>query len=703
MSRYDEIKERLSVDQTERTYGEWIEIFKTGFDFSVESIKETFVALQEDGFVYLDGETVYVLDHQRYARGTFSVVRENFGFVDHDAHSYYVAKEDFNQAFDQDDVIVEVIHGARTSAKIIKTVKHTKEYILGTLKKVKQKVEFIPYDKKIYQTIQITQRDVACGEGDRVIAKITDYQDPASVTITSVLGQADAPGMDVLSVLFVHGIDSTFPQAVIQEAQSMPSEVLESDLKGRVDHRDQYVVTVDGEDAKDLDDAIYIESKANGYRLYIHIADVAHYVKQHSEIDQEAYRRTSSVYVVDRVVPMLPKVLSNGVCSLHPDVDRLVLTCMMDLDFSGDLVNYHIYESVIRSHQRLSYNQVNSNEDLGDAAPLVEMMLDCASRLQYKREASGSIDFDTSETKFLIDHHGKVLDVEKRESGIGEAMIEAFMVMANECVAKHVRNLELPVMYRVHEHPSKEKMQDLSHMVRILGYRMRGNLEQVRPKQLRDMLEWFKDHEAYPVVSRITLRSMSKARYSEAPLGHFGLALEDYTHFTSPIRRYSDLWLHQTIKKYLFKGEYKDYSMDETFVHEASMHISDQERNILEAERDVEKMKKAEFMQEKVHERFSGIVSGVSNYGIFVELPNTVEGVVPLRSIRDDFFRYDAANQKLIGERTGKVITLGHKVRVECIHVDMEENVVEFKLLEPKKKRRGPERDGRYKKQKRVS
>lgn len=625
---------------------------------------------------------VYLLNEKPYTLGQFRAVRENFGFVETGTRSIYVGKDDFNGVLDLDDVLVRIVSSEKEYGTIESIVKHHKQYIVGTLITIDGELEFKTFDKKIFKPIKWSTPLVGAADNDRVIVTIDIYgKDELEVSLKSVLGQADTPGIDVLSVLLDHGLPTEFDQEVLDAAAQVPQVVSAKDIKGRMDHRDQYIITVDGEDAKDLDDAIYIERKNNGYRLYVHIADVAHYVTQYSVIDESAYERTSSIYMVDRVVPMLPQSLSNGICSLHPHVDRLAMSVQIDFDQYGAVDDYHIYESVIQSKQRLSYNQVNHHEDLGEAAEQIEMMLELASILQYKQEQKGSIGFDSDESQFLIDENGKVLDIFKRSSGLGEAMIESFMVSANEVVAQYAKYQFLPTVYRVHEHPTKEKMQDLSHTLRILGYRLKGQLDKIHPKQLQKALEYFENKPEYPVVSRLMLRSMSKARYAAEPLGHFGLALEDYTHFTSPIRRYSDLMLHQRIKKYKNSVSDKNRADDESFASEAGLHISEKEREILDAERTVEKMKKCEFMNDKINETYVGYISGVSAFGIFVELDNTVEGLVHVRTMRDDYYIFDAKAQQLIGERNGHIYAIGQKVKVKLVAVDNEEYVIHFEFL----------------------
>lgn len=672
---------------------EWIEIFDTALSLSAKESKATLSELLLDGTIAEVAGLLYFIDHKKYEIGSFRAVRGTFAFVETTEDSYYIGSKDFNGALDLDDVLIEIKNGEKKYGVVIGTVKHNREFLLGTI----ENKTFVAYDRKILHPINFFQGSLKPVEGDRVIGKITEFGDSLDVELVSILGQADEPGMDVLSVLYVYGIDLEFNDEVLEEVKKVPDTVGESDIKGRVDHRDQYVITIDGEDAKDLDDAIYMESKSNGYRLYVHIADVSHYVPKGSAIDLSAFERTSSVYTVDRVVPMLPKELSNGICSLHPNVDRLTMTAQIDLDFAGEVMDYHVYESIINSKRRMSYREVNEDNDFGEVQEMIDMMRDCAARLKHKREEAGSIGFDSDESQFIIDHNGKVLDVFKRQSGEAEEMIEAFMVCANEVVARKTKKDNIPVLYRVHEHPTKEKMQDLSHTLRILGYRLKGSLDAVKPKLLQEALDYFMNKPQYPVVSRLMLRSMSKARYSPEAIGHFGLALEDYAHFTSPIRRYSDLMLHQRLKQYSKKVKETVREADMEFAVEAGEHVSSKERSILEAERFVEKVKKAQFMKDKVGEKFIAYISGVSNFGMFVELPNTIEGMIHVRTMRDDYYTFHATSQKMIGERTKKEYAVGQKLNVKLVSVDELDWVVNFEIIRERRKGR-PKYERRRKK-----
>ncbi|NLW14896.1 MAG: ribonuclease R [Erysipelothrix sp.] len=684
---YETIKLLLFKDIKEEKVDVVIETIKTSLLLSEKKIQAVLTALEEDKDIIIVDDILYVLDNIHFAYGKLRVIRGKFGFVGEGDDAAYIGAEDFKDALDQDEVLVRVKHGQRTYGLIEHVIKRTKEYILGTIKLDKKRFVFEAYDRRIPNKIEFKVNNIKPVVDQRVIAKIIDVVDGViKVEFESVLGMVDEPGIDILSVLFEHNLETEFNNKVNEEALLIPEEIDTSNIEGRIDHRSQNAITIDGEDAKDLDDAIYIETLNGGYRLYVHIADVSHYVKEKSAIDKTAFVRTSSIYMVDRVIPMLPKEISNGICSLHPNVDRFTLTCQMDIDFKGNIYNYELYPSIINSKRRMSYNEVNNNEDFGDDTEMIELMLSCADALHSKRNKAGSIDFESSESQFLVDAYGRILDITMRETGKAEKMIEAFMVSANESVAKYAVHQELPILYRVHEKPDLDKMKDLSHTLLILGYRLKGNLADVHPNQLQNVLEFFKDKPEHLVVSRLMLRSMKKARYATDALGHFGLALEDYAHFTAPIRRYSDLLTHRNLRKYIFDHNFSDYEADHVFAKEAADHVSETERNIKDAEREVEKMKKSEYMYNKIGESYEGVISGVNNFGIFVELANTVEGVVPLKTLRDDFYTLDAKTHKLVGERTKQVYALGQKVEVKVESINELENDVIMSLKKTRKK-----------------
>jgi ribonuclease R len=464
--------------------------------------------------------------------------------------------------------------------------------------------------------------------------------------------------------------------------------------EGRLDLTDKLTITIDGEDAKDLDDAITIEKVGDKYRLGVHIADVSYYVKENSPLDHEAFERGTSVYVVDRVVPMLPHILSNGICSLNPNEKRYALSCIMDIETNGEVSDYQLTASVIESDYRMTYTDVNKmihgDEETKNKYPaltdMVEQMVDCASRIRNRREGLGAIDFEMEEAKILVDEQGHISQILKRERFEAEKLIEDFMVCANETVAKHTKWSQVPSLYRIHEVPTKKKMQAYAKIVGLLGYKMKGSMDAVKPLALQKILEHFEGHDEFPVVSRMMLRSMQKAKYDPSPIGHFGLGLEDYTHFTSPIRRYPDLVVHRILRKYVFgTPDIAKMAVDEERLKEIAEQSSFKERNAVDAEREIENMKKAEYMEEHIGMIADGVISGVTKFGFFVELENTIEGLVHIQSLEDDYYEFDAASMRLTGKNTRKEFRLGQKVRIKVKAANKAQRTVDFTYLPARK------------------
>ena len=456
-------------------------------------------------------------------------------------------------------------------------------------------------------------------------------------------------------------------------------------------------ITIDGEDARDLDDAISIEKTEQGYRLYVHIADVSHYVTAGSALDKEAYARGTSVYVVDRVVPMLPHALSNGICSLNPKVDRCTLTCMMEINRKGTVIDYQIYPSVINSDERMTYTAVNAilegDEQVQKQYPhLLKMCLDMkvlSGIIRKRREKLGAIDFDTNEAKILVNEKGKPVDIVLRERKEAERIIEDFMIAANETVAAHVRWLEIPSMFRIHEQPEPKRIREFARIAKTLGYTFTGGIQNVYPAQLQAMLKEAKGEDNYSVLSTFMLRSMQKARYDRRCIGHFGLALKNYLHFTSPIRRYPDLVVHRMLRKYFFEGlqDSEKMARDEQWIEDAAYQASERERNAIDAERAVEDMKKAEYMEGRIGRQYDGVISGITRFGLFVELANTVEGLVHISTIDDDYYHYDDETKCLIGEHSANVYRMGQRVRVVCVAANRFKREIDFELVVKKKKK----------------
>lgn len=680
--------------------------------FSIaEEEKEDFIQLMED--LEAEGKIVKtrskrygVPERMNLVKGTVQGNAKGFGFVvpdDPNQPDLYVHIRDMNGAMDQ-DVVLARIHKKRPDQRhqegeIVRILKRGRDSIVGTFVAFSEYFGVvIPDDRRITTDIFVPpEARKGATDGQKVVVKIVHYPTgrlSAEGEITEVLGHKDDPGVDIISIVRKHGLPESFPEEVIKEAEAIPEKVQESDLQGRRDLRERRMVTIDGADAKDLDDAVSIESLENGnVRLGVHIADVSYYVHEGSALDRAAFERGCSVYLVDRVIPMLPKRLSNGICSLNPQVDRLALTCDMEIDPTGKVVDYELYPSVIRTHARMTYDEVkkivvDGEKDLTQKyEELVDdfrKMADLAKVLRKKRLKRGAIDFDFTEAKVLVDGQGKPLEVIARERSIAEQIIEEFMLAANETVAEHFYRLEIPFLYRIHESPDVEKLRAFFEFVTSFGYTIKGRPERIKPHTLQQILEQVDGKPEQTVISTIMLRSMKQAKYAAECMGHFGLATKYYTHFTSPIRRYPDLVIHRIIHEVIQKGTLSIDRIEQLnrFLPEAAHQSSVRERIAVEAERETNDLKKAEFMLDKIGEEYVGIISGVTSFGIFVQLDQTIEGMIHVSYLTDDYYHYDDQSYSLIGERTGQIFRIGDSVRIRVSKVNLDERRVDFELVE---------------------
>lgn len=679
--------------------------------------------------------------------GTFHSHERGFGFVSVDGEEdIFISPEQTGFALNGDRVKVDILRPADPFAKkgaegkIISIEERASSQVVGEFfafepEEVAETDLYgyvIAKDKKLTgYKIMIAAEGIRPDTGSICIVELTHYPEPGyqkslEGLVKQVIGHKNDPGMDILSIVMQHGIPTEFPDHVLKAADEVPEMIQEEDLLGRRDLRDQMIVTIDGADAKDLDDAVTVRKLSNGnFFLGVHIADVSHYVTENSALDQEAFERGTSVYLTDRVIPMLPRKLSNGICSLNPKVPRLTMSCEMEINPAGKVVRYDIFPSVIQTTERMTYQSVN--EILEDENPetmaryqeLVPMFLEMGELhhiLETMREQRGAISFEDREAKILVDDEGHPLDIELRSRGTGERLIESFMLAANETVAEHFHHLHVPFIYRIHEHPKEEAIQRFFGFLSTLGIPIKGTKEDVSPKELQRVLEKVKGKPEEPVINMMLLKSMQQARYSEEPEGHYGLAAPYYTHFTSPIRRYPDLIVHRLIRSYSQKPiqETTKEKWNET-LPEIALHSSQMERRSVEAEREVDAMKKAEYMQERIGEEFEGIISSVLKFGIFVELPNTIEGLVHINQMKEDYFEFIESQLALVGERTGITYKIGQKVKVKVLKADPETREIDFELLtdgavpvrvsQPKKKKskKAVYRNDRKKKEKKPS
>ncbi len=641
--------------------------------------------------------------------GTFLGHAKGFGFVETQGQEadYYVPEDKVNGAFHNDKVqaaLLPAVTGKRQEVEIIRILERGTSKIVGTFQKSKNFGFVIPDNSRIAADIFIPiERSRGAVDGHKVVAELTSYggkdRKPEG-KITEILGHINDPGVDILSIVKGYELPMEFSEKVMKQAERTASEVSDADREGRLDLRELTMVTIDGEDAKDLDDAVSLSVNGEEYELGVHIADVTNYVQENSALDREALKRGTSVYLVDRVIPMLPHALSNGICSLNEGVDRLALSCLMKMNKKGEVIDYNIAETVIRVDRRMSYTAVKKileDQDEGTKAeykelvPMFEQMEELAEILRKKRRKRGSIDFDFPETKIILDKSGIPTEIKPYERNTATKMIEDFMLLANETIAQHFYWMELPFVYRTHDNPDPEKIEKLSLFIHNFGYGIKMNKEEVHPKEIQKLLEKIDGTPEEALISRLTLRSMKKAKYSVAGTGHFGLACQYYCHFTSPIRRYPDLQIHRIIKEQL-RGRLKEERIAhyEAILPEVAKHSSETERRADEAERETEKLKKAEYMESHIGEHFAGVISSITNWGIYVELPSTIEGMIHVSKLPGDFFYYDESNYEMVGQDTGKRYKLGERIEIYVDSVDKVTRTIDFGLVfDEEEKNRG--------------
>ena len=660
--------------------------------------------LEEDGYI---GKTkkgkIASPKSMGYFVGKFVAHRKGFGFVESDEEyiqDLFIPAADVNGAMHNDRVVAEITKPAtderRAEGAIIKVLEREITKVVGEFQSNKTFGFVIADEKKFNQDIYIPKKYFSgAKDGDKVVVQITIWPQAGRKPegkIIEVLGPKGEKEVEILSIIRAHGLPEEFPKKVLEEAQKVAVPIPQEEIDRRLDIRDLNIFTIDGEDAKDLDDAISIERLSNGnFKLGVHIADVTHYVHEKSKLDKEALKRATSVYLVDTVIPMLPKTLSNGVCSLNPHEDKLTLSVFMEIDRKGNVKQYDIKETIINSKARMTYTEVSDilehddeelkakyshvAEDFKTAEVLAKILME-------RRNRRGAIDFDFPEAKIILTPEGKVSDIKEYERRISNRIIEEFMLITNETVAEHYFWLNIPFVYRIHETPSPEKMQELGKFVSTFGYTIKGDLEEVHPKALQSIISAIKGKKEEEAISTIMLRSLKQARYSPECSGHFGLAAQYYSHFTSPIRRYPDLQIHRIMKEHLNnKINKKRQEQLVNIVDYASTQSSERERAADLAERDVKDYYKAVYMEDKVGEEFDGVVSSVTSFGMFIELPNTVEGLSRLANMGDDYYIYDEMTYTIIGERTRKTYRIGDPVRIKVANVNVDLREIDFKIL----------------------
>ncbi|HIZ95702.1 MAG TPA: ribonuclease R [Candidatus Ligilactobacillus excrementavium] len=684
------------------------------FKFVVQALTQ----MEHDKKVVLDNEGNFSLAQDTEAEklaGIFHANDRGYGFVtvDPEEPDYFINPTATLSALNGDEVRIEKIGDGdpsvnkRPEGKIVEILNHSLTQVVGEFKSADD--ENLPAgiigtvhlkDKKLSNfRFLVEDKGLHPVPGEVILADISAYPGPALPNLlkgvaVKILGNVNDPGMDILQVVYEHDIPHEFPDDVMAQAESIPDHVTETEKEGRVDLTDQPLVTIDSIESKDLDDAVNVWKLDNGnYHLGVHIADVSHYVVPGTPLDREAFDRGTSVYLTDRVIPMLPPKLSNGICSLNPHVERCAMSCEMEIDPEGNVVNHRIFPSLIKSTERMTYIAINkivesddqkTKERYADLVPMFEDMAELHKILLKMRKRRGAIEFDDTEAKIIVDEQGHPTDIQLRERGTSERMVESFMLAANETVAAHFHKLKVPFVYRIHESPKPEKVESFFETLGILGIEVPGKKTDIKPKMMQTILKKVAGKPEESMVSTMLLRSMQQAKYSPQPLGHFGIAATDYTHFTSPIRRYPDLMVHRLIHFYSENGTGED--AQEKYVDqldEITTHSSDAERRGISAERDTDSMKKAEFMSDRVGEEFDAVVSSVTKFGMFIALPNTVEGLIHISQIHDDYYEYLEKQMALVGRRTKQTYRIGQPVKVKLINVNVEQKEIDFTLADP--------------------
>lgn len=667
-------------------------------------LREVIDTLISHGKIILDDKGRYRTPGDRTKTGMFSGTQKGFGFViiEGENDDIFIPENATKGAMHGDKVTIMINNeraaGKRQEGTVLQILERGMKEVVGTFQRSKSFGFVVPDNQKFVRDIFIPKEHTKGAiTGHKVVVTITGYGDEEHSPegrVMEILGHSNDPGVDIMSVVKSYDLPVEFPKDVFRLLDFIPEEIDQDETKNRMDIRELLTVTIDGEDAKDLDDAISLTKEGDIYHLGIHIADVTHYVKEGAALDKEALKRGTSVYLVDRVIPMLPHKLSNGICSLNPGVDRLALSCFMDIDVKGNVISHKIAETVIRSDRRMTYTNVSKIIEEQDAelikeydelVPMFMLMLELSEVLKGRRHKRGAINFDFPESKIIVDLNGKPVEIRAYERNRATKIIEEFMLIANETVAEDYFWQEIPFLYRTHDNPDEEKIRALAIFINNFGYTIKVGSEDIHPKELQKLLNRIEDTPEEALISRLTLRSMKQAKYTVANTGHFGLSAKYYSHFTSPIRRYPDLQIHRIIKENI-RGRLNEDRRGhyDKILFEVANHSSKTERRAEEAEREVEKMKKVEYMMDHIGESFEGVISGITNWGIYVELPNTVEGMVRVSDMNDDYYIYDEERYQMVGEHTKKTYKLGQTVTVKVTSADKLLRTIDFAFVEVK-------------------
>ena len=655
--------------------------------------------LEKDAVIYHSNKDKYMmLEDSHLKRGIMRANKKGFGFVDIDDSDVdvYISEEHMNGALHDDIVLVEITSKKgidRLEGRVVKIINREKDTYVGEINFEGDTGIVSLDDNKLKIKVQIPRdKSMNAVDGHKVVVRLGKRIDNSRFMgeVVEIIGHKNDPGIDILSIVKKYNIETDFPDDVKEQLKNIPSEVSEEECKNRRDLRNEMIFTIDGDDTKDIDDAVSIHRKPNGnYVLGVHIADVSYYVKEGSPLDNDAMERGTSVYLVDRVIPMLPHELSNGICSLNPNVSRLAISCVMEFDSHGKQIDYEIFESVIKSRIQMTYKKVNSileknivPEGYEEYADSLRMMADLAEILRKAKENRGYIDFEVDEAKILVNEKCEPTEIVLRDRGVGENLIEDFMIAANECVATHIYFMNLPFIYRVHEVPKEEKIRSFLGFIGGLGYQINGNLKDNNPKSIQRLIKFLEDKKEFKILSKLLLRSMQKAVYKPVNLGHFGLASKCYTHFTSPIRRYPDTTVHRLLRTYLFQHKLDDNTIshwEDKLVYVAD-HSSAKERSSIDCEREVEDMKMAQYMEGHIGEEFEGMISSVMSFGMFVELDNLIEGLVSIKDMKG-FFNYDEDRMTLTNEKSHVKYTIGERIKVRVIRASREAKTIDFEIV----------------------
>lgn len=687
------VRDELYVPMKEKEMAAFMQVSKE----DREDFRKVLDELLKEGKISVGSKGKYRKPDEDMVTGTFISNARGFGFVEVEGRDgdLFIPAAYVKDAYHNDTVQAKVLpgqKGKRQEAEIVRVISRGTVSVVGTYQKSKSFGFVVPDNMKLASDIFISaERSKGAVDGHKVVVELTDYGNDKKKPegkVVEILGHINDPGVDILSIVRNYDLPMEFDERVMHQAQRVAEEVSQADRQGREDLRNLCMVTIDGEDAKDLDDAVSVSKEGDDYLLGVHIADVTNYVQENSALDREALKRGTSVYLVDRVIPMLPHKLSNGICSLNAGVDRLALSCMMRISPKGEVVDYRIMESVICVDRRMSYTSVKKiledkdeaeREKYKELIPMFEQMEELAGILRGKRRKRGSIDFDFPETKIILDKEGHPVEIKPYERNTATKIIEDFMLLANETVAQHFYWLELPFVYRSHDNPDPEKITQLGIFISNFGYGIKTTKEEIHPKEIQKLLGKIEGTPEEAMISRLTLRSMKRAKYSVDCTGHFGLACQYYCHFTSPIRRYPDLQIHRIIKEQL-RGRLKENRIMHynEILPQVADHSSRMERRADEAERETDKLKKTEYMENHIGERFEGVISGITAWGIYVELPNTVEGLIHVSSLNGDYYYYDETNYEMVGRDTGRKYKLGEKIAVVVESTDRFARTVDF-------------------------